>query len=180
VIGSGKGLFLFGMSLAEELAWLLKREFARLTVEAKRDGRLGLFECRCCLMSVYGVDKSEKAIAEVWLSLPSVADASMSDEEVLAHGVDFEAFQSIAAVVLEAEGIAVSSLGSRVYEAFDSKHKGFVSVADFERVLLSAGCSRLARRAPQLFGQLDELGIQKISVTQLKAALLRTRAEVFR
>ena len=159
--------------MTEELGRLARSEFKKAAGAA---GRLGLLDCRCCLLSVYGVDKSERAIAEVWLSLPSSDTASLSDEEVLARGIDLETFLGIAKALLEADCIAETTQCGRLYEVFDLKHKGFVSLADFERVLVASGRTQLARqRAPQLFSRLDELGIQKISVTQLKAALLARR-----
>lgn len=155
----------------EELRQLARRSFARAATRAGTPGRIGLFDCRCCLMIVYGIDKSARDLASVWLSLPLATDTCLSDEEIIGEGISFETFEEIARCVMEAEGIAETTLGTRVYEAFDLKHKGFVTPADLERVLVSSGRTCMARnRSHQLFDQLDELGIQKISITQLKTA----------
>lgn len=159
-------------SLSEEVRALAKREFEK---RADQRGALSLFECRCLLRSVYGVDKSTRTLSEVWLSLPSPSNAQLSDEEVMARGIDRDTLEAIAHAVLRAEGIAETTLANRIYEVFDQKHRGFVSPSDLERVLVSSGRTHLARnRAPQLFALLDELGIEKISSTQLKSALFRT------
>jgi Ca2+-binding EF-hand superfamily protein len=95
-----------------------------------------------------------------------------ADEDVLKAGIDIETHLAIAQAVLKQEGICESTLESRIYEALDVSGKGFVTVEDLKRVFISTGRARLANsRAEQLFAQLDDLNIGKISVTQMKQKL---------
>jgi Ca2+-binding EF-hand superfamily protein len=104
-----------------------------------------------------------------------------ADEDVLSAGIDLETHLAIAQSVLKQEGICESTLESRIYDSLDVSGKGFVTVDDLKRVLSSTGLARLAsNRAEQLFAQLDDLNIGKISITQMKQKLRGGRASTIR
>ena len=143
-----------------------KKAGSRLTIT--------LFDCKCCLMACYGLDFTRDQIVNIWLSLPANNNDCLSDEDIINGGIDLKTFLDIAQAALESQSITEMNLATKIYETFDSKHKGFVSLADFQRVLESTSRMNLARnRAPALFHQLDDLNIQKISTMQLKAKLGR-------
>jgi hypothetical protein len=154
------------MSVSDELV----RQSARAWKQRAgvRDS-ISAFDCRCCIMTVYGLDVPIRTVVELWLSCSSMVGA---DEDVLKAGIDLETHLAIAQAVLKQEGICESTLESRIYEALDASGKGFVTVDDLKRVFASTGLARLANnRAEQLFAQLDDLNIGKISVTQMKQKL---------
>jgi hypothetical protein len=164
------------MSVSEELVLQSKRAWRQRA--GVREDSISAFYCRCCLKAVYGIDVPARAIVELWLSCSSMVGA---DEDVLNAGIDLETHLAIAEAVLKQEGICESTLESRIYDSLDVSGKGFVTVEDLKRVLSSTGRARLAsNRAEQLFAQLDDLNIGKISITQIKQKLRGGRASTIR
>lgn len=157
--------------MEHEFTELHTREFLRAATECGRSV-LSLFDCKCCLMSSYGIAISRKELRAIWMSLPTMS--CNSDEEIMTQGIDLDTYLLIIQAVLASAGVNETMLQNKVYEVFDRTRKGFVSLPDFLRVLETSNRMHLARRCGHsIFLACDDLQIKKISSTQVKSIVLR-------
>jgi len=118
------------------------------------DAKITLWEAKCCITRTLGVAISCREI----LVFADVDSGLVSRDK----------FTEMFEYVLDKEGYMENTLQHKIYDALDVQNKGFVTREDLYKALLKSESPKIAEKhAIEYFAALDELGIEKISVTQV-------------
>lgn len=159
----------------------LRRSFNELQV----DGHLtSLFDCRCLMLRSLCVEISKKEMhllySEVLRSTKPATDNSEEsesdddDEIPMSMGnvcINWECLLDIYHLLCKKHSITENSLSNMLYESLDTTRRGYIDQKNVARCLHRGNCEYLSKRSQSYFTKVDQLGINKMSITQVNQLL---------
>lgn len=157
----------------------LRRNFDELQI----NGYLtSLFDCRCLMLRSLCVEISMQEMRLLYLEVVRSMrspdhdneESESDDDEPSALRkiqISWEALLAIYTLLRGKQYITENSLSNMLYESLDITRRGYIDAKNVERCLHRAECEYLSKRSQSYFTKVDQLGINKMSITQVSQLL---------